>query len=76
LDSENFHECTENAKNGFSFDFLGRCHKDSYEFLNHMITGDETLVSFENVRTKEQSKQWMHTHSPNNLKRFKQMSEG
>jgi hypothetical protein len=25
-----------------------------------------------NVETKEQSKQWMHTHSPNKLKKFKQ----
>jgi hypothetical protein len=26
-----------------------------------------------NVETKEQSNQWMHTHSPNKLKKFKQM---
>jgi hypothetical protein len=26
------------------------------------------------VETKEQSKQWMHTHSPNKLKKFKQTS--
>jgi hypothetical protein len=26
-----------------------------------------------NVETKEQSKQWMHTHSPNKPKKFKQM---
>jgi hypothetical protein len=25
-----------------------------------------------NVETKEQSKQWMHTHSPNKPKKFKQ----
>jgi hypothetical protein len=36
------------------------------------MTGDETWVSFVNVVTKEQSKQWTHTHSPNNLKKFKQ----
>jgi hypothetical protein len=41
-------------------------HKDGDEFLNHIVrvTGDETCVSFENVETKEYSKQWMHTHSP------------
>jgi hypothetical protein len=41
-------------------------HKDGHEFLNHIVrvTGDETLVSFMNVETKEQSKQWIHTHSP------------
>jgi hypothetical protein len=58
--------CT-NAENGFGFDFLERYHKDGDAFLNHIIriTGDETWVSFVNVETKEQSKQWMHTHSPN-----------
>jgi hypothetical protein len=25
-----------------------------------------------NVETKEQLKQWMHTHSPNNPKKFKE----
>jgi hypothetical protein len=25
-----------------------------------------------NVETKEQSKQWLHTHSPNKPKKFKQ----
>jgi hypothetical protein len=29
------------------------------------------LVSFANVETKEQPKQWMHTHSPNKPKNFK-----
>jgi hypothetical protein len=40
------------------------------EFLNHIIqvTGDETWVSFVNTETKEQSKQWMHTHSSNKPK--------
>jgi hypothetical protein len=38
-------------------------HNDGNKFLNHFIqvTGDETLVSFVNVETKEQSKQWTHT---------------
>jgi hypothetical protein len=51
-------------------EFLERYHKDGDEFLNHIVgvTGDETWVSFMNVETKEQSKQWMHTHSPNNPK--------
>jgi hypothetical protein len=39
-------------------------HKDGDEFLNHtlQVTHDETWVSFVNAETKEQSKQWMHTH--------------
>jgi hypothetical protein len=55
--------------------FLERYHKDGNEFLNHIMqVTDETWVSFVNVETKEQSKQWMHTHSPNKLKKFKQTS--
>jgi hypothetical protein len=76
MGSENSHGCAQNAENGFGFDFLERYHKDGDEFHSHIVrvTGDETLVSFVNVETKDQSKQWMHTHSPNKPKKFKQMS--
>jgi hypothetical protein len=55
--------------------FLGQYHIDGDEFLSHhvQVTGDETWVSFVNVETKEQSKQWMHTYPPNKPKQFKQM---
>jgi hypothetical protein len=55
---------------------LVRYHKDGDAFLSHIVqvTGDETFVSFVNVETKEQSKQWVHTHSPNKPKEFKQAS--
>jgi hypothetical protein len=55
-------------------DFLERDHKDGVEFINHIVrvTAYETRVSFVNFETKEQSKQWMHTHSPNKPKKFKQ----
>jgi hypothetical protein len=51
--------------------FLERYHKDGDKFLNHIVrvTGDETWVSFVNLETKEQSKQWMHTHSSKKLKK-------
>jgi macrodomain Ter protein organizer (MatP/YcbG family) len=76
IGSENAYECAQNAENSFGFEFLERYHKDGDEFLKHIVrvTGDETLVSFVNVETKEQPKQWMHTHSPNKLKKFKQTS--
>jgi hypothetical protein len=47
-------------------------HKDADDFLNHIVqvTSDETWVLFVNVDTKEQSKQWMHTHSPNKPKKL------
>jgi hypothetical protein len=54
--------------------FLERSYKDGDEFLNHIVKGNETWVSFVNVETKEQSKQWRHTHSPNKPKKFKQTS--
>jgi hypothetical protein len=55
---------------------LERYHKDGDEILSHIVrvTGDETWVSFVNVETKVKSKQWLHTHSPNKSKTFKQMS--
>jgi hypothetical protein len=54
--------------------FLEQYHKDGDEFLNYIVqvAGDETWVSFMNVETKEQLKQWMHTHSPNKPKKCKQ----
>jgi hypothetical protein len=54
--------------------FLKQYHKDGNEVLSHIIqvTGDKTWVSFVIDNIKKQSKQWMHTHSPNKLKKFKQ----
>jgi hypothetical protein len=42
--------------------FFERYHKDGDAFLSHIVrvTGDENLVAFVNVETKEQSK---HTHT-------------
>jgi hypothetical protein len=37
--------------------FVERYHKESYEFLIHIVRDDETWVSFVNIETKEQSKQ-------------------
>jgi hypothetical protein len=47
--------------------FLERDHEDCDKFASQVVgvTGDETWVLFVYVETKEQSKQWMHTHSPN-----------
>jgi hypothetical protein len=53
--------------------FVERCHNDGKNFFSHIVqaTDDETWVSYVNVETKEQSKQWMHTHSPNRPKQVK-----
>jgi hypothetical protein len=47
--------------------FLEGYHKGGNEFLIYVvqITRDETRISCVMVETKEQSKQWMHTNSPN-----------
>jgi hypothetical protein len=54
--------------------FLKRYHKAGDEFLSRIVgvTDDKTWASFVNIETKGQSKQWMHTHSPNKPKKFKQ----
>jgi hypothetical protein len=37
------------------------------------VTGDEVWVSFRNVETREQWKQWIHTRPPKKRKKFKQV---
>ncbi|GBO26654.1 Histone-lysine N-methyltransferase SETMAR [Araneus ventricosus] len=49
---------------GAALTFLQRYHRDGDEFLDKIVTGDETWVHYETEGTKEQSKQWMHSHSP------------
>jgi hypothetical protein len=57
---------------GSALTFLLSYREEGDEFLDRIVTGDETWVQFVNADTKEQSKQWMHTHSPNKPKKFKQ----
>ena len=52
--------------------FLQRYREEWDEFLDRIVTGDEIWVQLVNAETKEQYKQWMHTHSPNKPKKFKQ----
>jgi hypothetical protein len=44
-------------------------------FCHIPVTGNETWDSFVKVEAKEQSKQWMHTHSPNKPKKFKHICQ-
>jgi hypothetical protein len=57
---------------GSSLTFLQCYCEEGEEFLDRFGTGDETRVQFVNAEKKEQSKQWMHTHSSNKPKKFKQ----
>jgi histone-lysine N-methyltransferase SETMAR len=56
--------------------FLEQYHKDGHEFLSHRTSNRWWNLGLicECWITKEQSKQWMHTHSPNKPKKFKQTS--
>jgi len=56
---------------GSALMFLQHYWEEGDEFLDRIVAGDETWVQFINTKTKEQSKQWMHTHSPNKSKKFK-----
>lgn len=47
-----------------AIDFLSRYDAEGEEFLNRIVTGDETWVAYVNVETKQQSMQWGHTGSP------------
>jgi histone-lysine N-methyltransferase SETMAR len=53
--------------------FLQHYHDEGDIFLDKIVTGDETWVKFVNVETKEQSRQWMHTHSLLKPRKFKQL---
>ena len=43
---------------------LQRYWEEGDEFLDRIVTGNEIWVKFVDAETKEQSKKWMHTHSP------------
>jgi hypothetical protein len=44
--------------------------QDPADFLDSIVTGDETWVSHHTPENKRQSMQWRHTHSPT-AKKFK-----
>jgi hypothetical protein len=56
---------------GSALTFLQRYCEEGDEFLDRIVTGDETLVQFVNAEKKEQSKQSMNMHSPKKPKKFK-----
>ena len=53
--------------------FLQRYHDDGDEFLDRIITGDETWIEHFTPETKQQSMHWRHSGSPCKTK-FKQTS--
>jgi len=51
--------------------FLDRYRQDGDDLFSHIVTGDETWISYTNAETKQQSMQWRHSSSPKS-KKFKQ----
>lgn len=51
-------------------EFLQRYKRQ--DFLDKIVTGDETWVNYKNIETKEQSKQRLHSSSPNKPIKAKQ----
>jgi hypothetical protein len=72
--SENIHRNVKELKECFEFYFLELYHKDWVEFRNDTVRvrGDENWISFVNVESKEQSKQWVYAHTPNKQEKFTQ----
>ncbi|KAJ4438157.1 hypothetical protein ANN_14096 [Periplaneta americana] len=56
---------------GAALTFLQRYHDDGDEFLDRIVTDDETFISHITPETKEQSMHWRHRGSPVRTK-FKQ----
>lgn len=56
---------------GAALTFLQRYHDDGDEFLDRIVTGDETWISHFTPETKQQSMHWRHSGSPVRTK-FKQ----
>jgi [histone H3]-lysine36 N-dimethyltransferase SETMAR len=52
-------------------EFLNRYRQDGDDLFSHIVTGDETWISYINPETKQQSMQWRHSTSPK-PKKFKQ----
>ncbi len=56
------------ARMGLCLQFLQRYAIEEEEFLDRIVTWDETWVSHVNPETKQQSTQWKHTTSPRVVK--------
>jgi hypothetical protein len=66
MGSDNAHGAHKTLRMASALTFLERYQRDGDEFLNQIITGDKTWVSFVNI----------NTHSPKKSKKFKQTSAG
>lgn len=56
---------------GSALSFLSRYDEEGDDFLNQIVTGDETWVAYVTPESKQQSMEWRHSTSPRKVK-FKQ----
>ena len=54
-----------------TLDFMTQYNEEGENFLSHVVKGNETWVSHEDPKSKQQSMEWRHTSSPRKTK-FKQ----
>ncbi|KAG8226287.1 hypothetical protein J437_LFUL002726 [Ladona fulva] len=52
-----------------AMDFLTRYEEEGEPLLNRIVISDETWIKYVNPETKEQSKMWAHSRSPNKPKK-------
>ncbi|GBM28212.1 Histone-lysine N-methyltransferase SETMAR [Araneus ventricosus] len=65
-------EIHKTSRMGVALKFLSRYHTGGEDFLNRIVTGDETWVAHVNAETKQQSMAWGHTGSPTRLRKARQ----
>jgi len=70
LGSQNVNGRSQNETDGFRTEVFMRYAQEGDEFLDSIVTGDETWGFHHTPESKQQSLQWHHTHSPR-TKKFK-----
>ena len=61
---------------GSALEFLMRYKENGDEFLNSIVTGDETWISYYTPERKRQSCEWRHPQSPTKPKKIKPLPFG
>ncbi|GFQ96234.1 HTH_48 domain-containing protein [Trichonephila clavata] len=71
LGSKNVDGFAQNPTFSSALTFLERYHNEGEDFLDQLVTGDETWVAYVTPESKQQSMEWRHSSSPKRVK-FKQ----
>lgn len=68
---KNLTDVHKTKRMGAALEFLTQYHNDGDEFLDRIVTGDETWVSYKTPENKRQSMEWHHTNSPSKPRKEK-----